>query len=156
MRFPTALCVLALLAATGLPARGDSDHREDTRKRLSCPKLRQKMERAARILGFEDRIAPNSWGEIPPDLRKLPPGGELCGVDSELGQVVIASPLDGKELEAYYAPLFEKIGCQPLTCNRGKLPGDPEPTRCRCAVPGLVGNIRTDPNHQAFQLAISR
>jgi hypothetical protein len=127
------------------------------RSKIPCPKLRQRLEKSARTLGLEDtKILPNSWGTVPADLQKLPPGAELCGTDSELGDVVIASPLFGKDLQAYYSPLFAKYGCQPLSCNTGSAAaGLADQTRCRCTGPGLAGTLTTDLKTQAFSLTVA-
>ena len=159
MRSGMVLCLALALTSFHQRAFGGADSGVVTPKRakVSCSKLRQTMEKTTRQIGFVDKIEPRSWGQLPADLRKLPPGAELCGVDAELGQAVITSPLFGKELESYYAPLFAKLGCQPLSCLvvAGSV-GVPEQTRCRCSVPGVAGAVITDARHQAFTLALSK
>ena len=122
----------------------------------SCARLRQYVQKNAKSLGFDDKLTPKTWGNIPAELQKLPQGAELCGVDTEMGQAVISSPLYGKDIEIFYGPLFAKIGCHPLVCNSGATYGLLDQTRCRCAMPGVVGTIATDTRNEAFTLAISK
>jgi|tagenome__1003787_1003787.scaffolds.fasta_scaffold20275358_2 hypothetical protein len=164
----TSVVRLAMLCGTlaAGQAHGDSKKHDQLaslepdiprRAKVTCAKLRQQLDRNSRQIGLNDRIAPRSWGNVPDDLRKLPPGAELCGAEAELGQVVITSGLYGKELESYYAPLFARIGCQPLACNViDPRSGLRSQTRCRCSVPGVVGTITTDLQHQAFSLVVTR
>jgi hypothetical protein len=127
------------------------------RSKVSCAKLRQQLEKSNRELGVVDKIEPRSWGSLPVYLRKLPPGAELCGVEVGLGQAVITSPLFGKDLESHYAPLFAKLGCEPLDCRVvATSEGVPEQTRCRCAMPGVAGVVITDSKHEAFTLALTK
>jgi hypothetical protein len=160
MRSRFLLCLVFALTSLRGRAFGGSelgDGAPPKRAKVSCSKLRQRMEKATRQIGFEDKIAPHSWGSLPPDLRKLPPGAELCGTDAELGQAVITSPLFGKELESYYAPLFAKVGCEPLACRVAASSGGVAvQTRCRCSMPGVAGVVITDSKHQAFTLALSK
>jgi len=161
MKSRLVLClVFALTSFHGYALGGsgpDADGAPPKRAKVKCAKLRQKMEKSTRQIGFEDKIAPRSWGRLPADLRKLPPGAELCGVDAELGQAVITSPLFGKELETYYAPLFAKLGCEPLACRVvADSVGVAEQTRCRCSMPGVAGVVITDSKHEAFTLALSK
>jgi hypothetical protein len=134
-----------------------SDGAAPKRSKLSCSKLRQRLEKSNRETGVVDKIEPGSWGSLPVYLRKLPPGAELCGLDVELGQAVITSPLFGKELESYYAPLFAKLGCEPLDCRVvASSEGTSEQTRCRCAMPGVAGVVITDAKAEAFTLALTK
>lgn len=161
MRSRLLLCLVFALTSFHEPAFGGSEPELDgappKRSKLSCSKLRQRLEKTYREIGFVDKIEPRSWGSLPVYLRKLPPGAELCGVDAELGQAVITSPLFGKELESYYAPLFAKLGCEPLACRVvATSEGVPEQTRCRCAMPGVAGVVITDSKHEAFTLALTK
>jgi hypothetical protein len=159
MRLRTPLLLLSFVLL-GLHPRafGETDQpgNDDAPKRskVSCARLRQRMERDAKNLGLDDKITPKSWGNIPDELRKLPPGAELCGVDTELEHVVITSALFGKDLESYYAPLFAKIGCRPLGCTVET--GFVDQTRCRCATEGVVGTVATDVKDEAFTLKVSK
>src|SRR5437762_191085 len=111
MRSPITLCACLLVTAAWYPrassAEPDVGMEPPRRARLGCARLRARLDRTAKSLGAEDRIKPNSWGNVPAELRKLPAGAELCGVDEE-GQAVIQSPLYGRDLEAHYAPLFAR------------------------------------------------
>lgn len=65
---------------------------------------------------------------------------------------VVASPLTGKELEAYYTPLFEKAGCSQMTCTISS-----RQTDCICHHPDrwghpTVGRTLTDPGLAMFQV----
>jgi hypothetical protein len=156
----TAFGLFLVASAFVSPALGDADHTAGSdapkRQKVPCPKLRQRVEKTAKSMGLDEKITPNSWGNIPGELRKLPAGSENCGVDAELAQVLISSPLYGKDLEIFYGPLFAKIGCRPLTCTSGAALGLVEQTRCRCAMPGVVGTIITDTRTEAFTLAIAK
>jgi hypothetical protein len=120
------------------------------RTRLTCTQYRANAEAHAKHAVFDTKLKAGAWGNIPPPLRKLPPGAKLCGADG-IGQAVIASPLFGKEIETYYNPLFAKIGFQPLACNvvSGR-------TQCTCKRHRDIGIVVTDQDSEAFVLAVMK
>jgi len=120
------------------------------RAKLSCAQYRASAEEHAKHAVFNTKLKAGAWGNIPPPLRKLPPGAKLCGADG-IGQAVIASPLFGKQIETYYSPLFTKIGFQPLACKvvAGR-------TQCTCKRHRDIGIVLTDQESQAFVLAVMK
>ena len=61
--------------------------------------------------------------------------------------MVIVSALYGKDLEAHYAPLFAKVGCQPFTCDA--IGGT---TTCKCKGNDTRGTILTDMSVEALSM----
>ena len=120
------------------------------RVKLSCAQYRASAEAHAKHAVFNTKLKAGAWGNIPPPLRKLPPGAKLCGADG-IGQAVIASPLFGKQIETYYGPLFTKIGFQPLACKvvAGR-------TQCTCKRHRDIGIVVTDQESEAFVLAVMK
>ena len=120
------------------------------RARLTCAQYRANAEAHAKNAVFNTRLKAGGWGNIPPPLRKLPPGAKLCGADG-IGQAVITSPLFGKEIETYYSPLFAKVGFQPLTCKvvAGR-------TQCTSKRHRDIGIVVTDQESEAFVLAVMK
>jgi hypothetical protein len=120
------------------------------RAKVSCAQYRAKANEHADHALFNTRLKPGSWGRIPRELQRLPRQSRLCGADG-LGQVVVTSPLFGKELESHYAPLFAEIGCSPFACTikNGK-------TQCSCRRQRDLGVLVTDEASEAFVLALLR
>ena len=118
------------------------------RTKLSCAQYRANADAHAKNAVFNTRLKAGAWGNIPPPLRKLPPGAKLCGADG-IGQAVITSPLFGKEIETYYSPLFAKVGFQPLACKvvAGR-------TQCTCKRHRDIGVVVTDQESESFVLAV--
>lgn len=119
------------------------------RTKMTCGAYRDGAERMAKSAGIPMKIVPGSWGAIPKALQALPPGGEFCGSVEGMGAptVAIVSPLFGKDMEAFYAPLFAKVGCQPFTCQVSG-----RQTNCTCKGSGGRGSIGTDPDLEEFSL----
>ena len=120
------------------------------RAKVTCAQYRAAVEKTAKHATFDIRIKPGSWGHIPPELHKLPRGAKLCGADS-MGQIVVASPLFGKDIEAYYGPLLAKVGFQSMTCKV-----EPGRTRCSGKRHRDIGVIVTDQDSEVFVLSIIR
>jgi hypothetical protein len=120
------------------------------RTKLTCAQFRANAEAHAKNGVFNTRLKAGGWGNIPPALRKLPPGAKLCGADG-MGQAVITSPLFGKEIETYYSPLFAKVGFEPLACKvvAGR-------TQCTCKRHRDIGIVVTDQESEAFVLAVMK
>jgi hypothetical protein len=163
MRFCVLLRNIVVVAIAALPATALSERAEskavsppvpaaeDTagipkRAKLSCAEYRQRTGEQAKRAVFDTRLSVGSWGAIPPGLRKLPPHARLCGAD-RMGQVVVVSPLFGKELQRHYTPLFEKLGFRPLTCD---VSGGQ--TRCLTKRGRDLGMVLTDANSEALVL----
>ena len=156
MRSKIGVAVFLICAAIHHGALGDEqnkggDEPAPTRSKATCDEIRQELERTSKGMAVPMKVAAGSWGKVPAELRKLPPGAELCGVDASLGQAIIKSPLFGKALESYYAPLFAKVGCKPLTCQIAKS-GSMRQTRCSCDRPGGVGAVTTNVRNESFSL----
>jgi hypothetical protein len=152
------ILVVALPAVRVFPESGRADggsgatHERPSPKRakVSCAQYRAKADEHATHALFNTRLKPGSWGRIPRELQSLPRQSRLCGTDG-LGQVVVTSPLFGKELESHYGPLFVKLGCSPLACTikNGK-------TQCSCRRQRDLGVLVTDEASEAFVLAFLR
>ena len=89
------------------------------------------------------RVAPGN-----PIAMMLPPGATVCGSAQGFGNVFIASPLYGKDLEAYYRPIYEKLGCKPFTCEITD-----KVTNCKCAGNGKFGFVTTEERSEVFSVA---
>ena len=72
----------------------------------------------------------------------------MCGSASIGGRVFIASPLFGKDLEAYYSPIYEKLGCKPFTCTISD-----KATKCECRSDRHFGGVRTEELDEVFSVA---
>jgi hypothetical protein len=130
------------------------------RSKVGCAELLTKMEETSKRMNLPVKAIPHSWGNIPPELRKLPAGAEHCGSVDALGQAIIVSPLFGKDLEAYYAPLFASVGCAPFTCEI--VTSDPYvQTRCKCKQGkvmkgGMLGTVSTDTGAESYTIALMK
>jgi hypothetical protein len=120
------------------------------RAKITCAQYRANAEKTAPHAIIDTRLKVGSWGRVPPELRKLPPHSKLCGADGR-GQVVIASPLFGKEIESHYTPLFTKVGFQPLACTV-----EPGRTQCTSKRRRDLGIVITDQDTEAFVLAVMK
>ena len=139
----------ALLAEHSTVAGGADKGAVPKRVKMDCRAYRAGMEQMSKSMGIKMKITPESWGEILPQLRALPPGAELCGA-TDAGPVVIVSPLYGKDIAGHYAPLFAKVGCQPFTCEvSGGL------SVCTCKGNGVRGRVQTDADIEAFSLLVT-
>ena len=155
MRHTVGILIVLLLSAGHDSALGQgsgttTNWDAPSRSKATCAKIRQELEETSKRFKLDTKIKPG-WSKVRAELRKLPPDAELCGVDSELGQAIIKSPLYGKALEAYYAPLFAKIGCKPMTCEIFESKPFRQ-TRCKCSMPGGVGAVTTNVSDESFSL----
>jgi hypothetical protein len=116
--------------------------------------MKQAAETSKRV-GIKMEFTPGSWGKVPPALQKLPPGAEHCGSVALMDQALVVSGLTGKELEAFYAPLFAGLGCQPLQCNDDTLSGKVR-TECKCRANGVFGAVITDLNVESYTIAVMK
>jgi hypothetical protein len=142
----------AAAGALDTPA-GASPRLASKRTKVTCPELFKQMEESSKSLKLDAKTTPGSWGKVPPELRKLPPGAEHCGSVDILDQAVIASGLAGKELEAFYAPLFAGLGCQPFTCE-DVTSGSSTQTRCNCHANGYFGSVNTDISVESYVVSV--
>lgn len=141
-----ALFVVGIAAlAVGAPA--------PHRTKADCAKFVKDADESSARMGIKIRVATGSWGNVPRELQKLPPGAQHCGALME--QAVIMSPAFGKDLETFYAPLFAKIGCQPFACEVENISGGSR-TECKCRGNGKIkmGQIVTDLSYEAFVLSV--
>jgi hypothetical protein len=123
------------------------------RSKLSCKELMKEAEETSKRVGIKMEFTPGSWGKVPPALQKLPPGAEHCGSVALMDQALVVSGLAGKELEAFYAPLFAGLGCQPLQCNDDTLGGKVR-TECKCHAKGIFAVVITDLNVESYTIAV--
>ena len=155
MKKPALLLLIAVaitvaaVAERSILAGGTDKSAVPKRTKMNCNTYRDGVQRMAKAAGIPMKIIPGSWDKIPKALQTLPPGAELCGaVDGQgMAAVAIVSPLFGKDMEAFYAPLFAKVGCQPFTC---KVTG--RQTGCSCQGSGGRGRIDTDMDIEEFTL----
>ena len=145
------LLVLVATVVAVMAERSTADGSPDKtappkRTKMDCGGYRAGMELASKSAGIKMTMKAGSWGTIPAALRTLPPGAELCGATEDY-QVVVVSPLWGKDMEAHYAPLLAKVGCQPLTCE-----ATGRATLCKCKGNDTRGTIQTDSDVEAFFL----
>lgn len=139
----------AMIAERSLVAAGTEKSAAPKRTKMNCGTFRDGAEKMAKKAGIPMKIIPGSWDKIPKALQTLPPGAELCGAIEGLGTaaVAIVSPLFGKDLEAFYGPLFAKVGCQPFTCTvTGRQ------SSCTCNGSGGRGSITTDMDIEEYAL----
>jgi hypothetical protein len=129
----------------GASAAGDLPSTGLPRKKLTCAEFESTVSASEK-----KAYKPGAWGGVPPELQKVPPGGELCGADfrmSKSGATMMRSALFGKDLQTFYAPLFEAIGCKPLECELvksklGKVAA--QQTHCTCRGNKKLGSVATD------------
>ena len=136
-------------AAPAAPAAA----RKFPRSKLSCKELMKQAEETNKRVGIKMDFTPGSWGKVPPAMQKVPPGGEHCGSVALMDQALVVSGLEGKELEAFYAPLFAGIGCQPLQCADDTLSGQVR-TECKCQAKGVFGIVNTDYNTESYTILV--
>lgn len=147
--------VLGLVAAAAARSADAADLLK--RQKMSCPEY----VRAIMGKGQENKFLPGTWGHsVPTALQKLPPGAELCGVDtrpSKSGVAIIRSAIFGSDLEKFYAPLFKEVGCAPLTCDvvTAQLGAkQTQQTRCRCSGNRQLGIIGTETGAETYQVSL--
>ena len=95
------------------------------------------------------KIKAGDWAKTPAPLRVLPPGATVCGSAESFGNVFIASPLFGKDLETYYRPIYEKLGCKPFTCEITD-----KSTSCKCSGNGKFGFVTTEEGSEVFSVLL--
>lgn len=132
------------------PAPRQPEPAAPKRAKVTCVQYRATAEAHAPHGLFNTKLKAGAWGNIPAPLRKLPPRAQLCGADG-IGQVVIASPLFGKDIETHYTPLFTKLGFKPLDC---KVVG--RRTQCTSKRHRDIGIVVTDQDSEAFVLAVMK
>jgi hypothetical protein len=79
------------------------------RRKTPCTEILAQMEKVSKDLKMAVKTTPGSWGQVPKELQVLPPGAQHCGSVDMMDQAIIASPLAGKEMEAFYTPLSPKL-----------------------------------------------
>jgi hypothetical protein len=145
----TALTTFALFAlAAGLAVAAADAPR---RTKMTCGPYLDAVKKASASAGFKPTIVPGSWGDVPADLQKLPAGAQNCGTVD--GQPTIVSAAFGKDLETFYAPLFEKVGCAPFKCEV-QTQGSATRTACKCKAGKVTGMIFTDTGNEAYTLSL--
>ena len=122
------------------------------RRVLSCAELETKIEADARAFDIETEVTLGVWEGAPDALKVLPEGAELCGSVDVLNQGLIASELAGPALEAYYAPIFEGLGCAPFECTVESR-DDLEQWVCTCFGDDTFGSLTTAPDVAYYLLA---
>ena len=141
--------LVGLLAIAGSIATGAPSPRAaagpPSRRKVTCQEFRTDVETTTKAVGFPMTIKAGDWAKTPPALRVLPPKAALCG--SSDTSVFIASPLFGKELEAYYRPILEKLGCAPLTCEI-----DSKKTTFKCDSKAGLAMVRTEVLNEAYAI----
>lgn len=153
MKTHLAWCFL-LAAVAAYPVSADGADQPPKRVKRTCAQMRDDIEQVSKSMKSVKmapvKVTPGSWGDVPAPLRKLPPGGENCGVASQ-GQVIIIAAANGKELETHYAPLFAEVGCKPLKCTVTHM------TSCSCSGPGnAVGMVLSDVGAEAYTLMYTK
>jgi hypothetical protein len=142
-----SLCALTIVSVAVLAAAiaADAPHRT----KVACGPYLASVKKTGASVGFTPEIVPGSWGDVPAELQKLPPGAQNCGTIA--GQPTIVSPAYGKDLETFYAPLFAKVGCQPFTCE---VETSPARTKCKCKVGKTLGMVVTDTGNEAYTVSL--
>lgn len=120
------------------------------REVLSCSELETKLE--ADGAAFDIEVTLGVWENVPAELKVLPQPAELCGSLSESNQGLIASELGGAELEAYYVPVLEGLGCPSLECDV-QTEGDQEQYVCACFGSMHWATLTTAPDAAYYLLA---
>lgn len=132
----------ALCLAAGTSAAGDAPKR----KKVTCEEFRADTEKSSKAVGYPMVLKANDWGKTPAPLRALPPKASLCG--SADNTVFVASPLTGKDLEAYYTPILQKLDCKPVTCEFTE-----KKTSCSCKVDRGIVRIGTEELNEAYAIS---
>jgi hypothetical protein len=146
----TTVTIFALFAlATGITVAVAAD--APKRTKLACGPYLEAVKKASASVGFKPTIVAGSWGNIPPDLQKLPAGAQNCGTVE--GQPTIVSAAFGKDLETFYAPLFEKVSCAPFKCEV-ETQGSYTRTSCKCKTGKVTGMVVTDTGNEAYTLSL--
>ena len=144
-----AVLVVTALAERSLLAGGTDKVAPPKRPKMSCATYRSFADNMSKSAGINAKVVPGSWGKLPKELQTLPPGAELCGNVDDVA--IVLSPLYGKDLESHYAPLFAKVGCQPLTCDvtAGQ-------TTCTCKGKGIRGRVETSKEMEGLLVTFMR
>lgn len=117
---------------------------------LSCSELETKLE--ADGVAFDIEVTLGAWENVPAELKVLPEPAELCGSVSESNQGLIASELGGAELQVYYRPLLEGLGCPSLECDV-QTEGAQEQYVCACFGSMHWATLTTAPDAAYYLLA---
>jgi hypothetical protein len=123
------------------------------RSKLTCAELIPATIAIGKQLKMPVEITPGSWGKVPKPVQVLPPDGTLCGSVDLMDQAMIITKLDGQELESFYAPLFAKADCGPLTCE-DYWDDRKVQVRCTCRGEGFLGSLTTDTTNEAITVGI--
>ena len=148
---PSSLSMLATVAVFILAMAAAVAADAPRRTKLACGPYLEMVKKTSASIGFKPTIVAGSWGNIPPDLQKLPAGAQNCGTVAD--QPTIMSPAFGKDLETFYAPLFAKIGCAPFTCEVETM-GSATQTKCKCKTGKTLGQVITDTGNEAYTLSL--
>jgi hypothetical protein len=143
--------VLAWVAAGATAANGPQ------RSKSTCTAYLAFVASTSSHVALKNKVHAGSWGTLPSELRKLPPGAELCGSVESAGPggnvVVVRSALFGKDLESFYAPLYAQIGCKPLICRIKETDSKPR-TLCYGDGPKKAGSVSTDASDEMYSLNV--
>jgi hypothetical protein len=112
---------------------------------MTCAEFLPFVERSTKAMGMPMKLKADDWATVPAALRVLPPKATLCG--SANTAAFIASPLFGKDLEAYYRPILEKMDCKPVKCEI-----DDKKTSCRCRGGHNFGMVRTEELSEVYAI----
>jgi hypothetical protein len=149
MNLRLALSLLTVLAVAPYSTSADGAGQPPKRSKRTCPALLADIESIWKRMKIKLKVTPDTWGDVPAPLRKLPAGAERCGVGAE-GQAIIASAAFGQDLENHYAPLFAELGCKPLKCNVSST------TNCTCSGGGGTGVVVTDTGAESYTIMYSK
>ncbi len=149
MKLRLALSLLTVVVVAPYPMLADGADQPPKRSKLTCPALLAQIESMSKTMKIKLKVTPDSWGDIPAPLRKLPAGAERCGLGAE-GQVIIVSAAFGKDLENHYAPLFAELGCKPLKCSVRST------TDCSCSGSAGAGVVLTDTGAESYTVMYSK
>jgi len=131
------------------PSAAGSPGSAPKRSKVDCAAYRADVEASSKKVGMAMKIKAGDWAKTPAPLRVLPPGATVCGSAEGSGNVFIASPLFGKDLETYYRPIYEKLGCKPFTCEITS-----KVTNCTCGGNGKFGFVTTEESSEVFSVLL--
>jgi hypothetical protein len=135
--------LVAAVLVTVLAARSSAAPK---RPKMTCAAYGAQVASSTKSLGHEMKLKVGDWADVPAALRVLPPRTEMCG--SLATTVFVTSPLFGKELEDYYRPIFEKMGCKPVTCEVTE-----KKSHCDCHGAGGFGRVGTEEGVEAYGIS---
>jgi hypothetical protein len=100
------LVTVAGCSSSSSPAGGLSDAANpggDTRASFTC------TQASSGAQSFQA----GSWGNIPADLQRVPPGGTFCGFETTLGysSALLLTSESGPQIVDFYQPMLAKLGC---------------------------------------------